>query len=1228
MHITIPPQKDSAQRGFALIATISVMALLLLIALGVISLSSIVSRSESTERDIEQARANARIGLMIAIGQLQEEIGPDQRITASASILGTKAGANGIEGVESPHYLGVWESWNTWLTDEKTITNDDGSTSTINIQKTYDLPGRDTGSPDDTGSTKLFRRWLVSGADDLTKKMAFASASLPTDIDTTTLVGAYDVGSTENGIVKAPIVAIDGDTGKPTGGYAWWVGDQSQKARVNLADRHNESEALQLSQASSNSLGRPLIEGFDFTNSETFFQDIDTSKEGIAKWVDYLTLYAALGEAPDSSKNLPFHSLTTDSLGLMTDVRFGGIKKDLNTAFEHDSVPTEFGRTNLFDENIEFDTPVRPMTGEIAKISPENPYIAPLSWRQMHQYYRVYREFTDNSKGRYLQWQGGTPTSRRFMMGVVKGREYSNPDTMGYARQPVLLRAYWVVCLRTVAGEDNPYRFVAVPVVYLWNPYNVPLRVEENGTYFTVGLNHATNVKFTVYGDTSTQTIRYNQSKSGYQQSLGRNGEPIFYKPGEIRVFTVTNFNPGGQDFDLTPGYVPITDNSAARGLEYTIPMSPQNQSPSISIAFDDFNAKYSPAYFNGNTASSISSIHGQRGVDFGSLDENEDPIATGSSFNYGITSIAWLSDGSNGTPDERYTEIIKDSGTDRVSFPPETTPGMRPVAVIGLTAKDPEGLIYDGVNDGYAADYRNRAWLHAPPTNFSNYLINPQELNRADSPWQLYFTPATGNSVSNYIQTDGNNAFYGESFGTSGAERVVALELPTSPITNLAGFAGMRMTSARAHVNTLSYADNFKFAAHNGGNFGPAIGNAYAIPMIPGDQIYHNNPIGMDRGHVQSGDNSTGINAFNDYWDHLFLTNEALWDSYFMSSIVPESTEGNTDTTLDKVVEEFFDNERALANANYIPLPQGKTTAELTDIATSSDGWKSIGSYIGVNGAFNVNSTDQEAWVAFLRSIRDRKIPYLKEDGTTGIITAKKDDGVVLSRFRLANSDNHGSLPVSPGAWDGVIYVTDSEIVTLAREIVRQVIERGPFLNMSEFINRRLSTDGHGVTGVIQAAIDWDESRTGYDGTVRPGGSIINSHYKEGSNYIRDPDIDYPNKKAAIGSRHAGAPGYLMQSDLLQAIGSSLTVRGDTFVVRAYGEAKDSTGTKVIARAWCEAIVQRVPQYVDSTNTPETKATNEDGTENTALTDINRKYGRQIKVVSFRWLSPSEINQ
>ena len=97
-------------KGFALIATISVLLLLTLVAVAFLSLASLTVKTSRFEWAQEEARANARLGLMIALGEIQRDLGPDQRIAVSASILDTDPDSLQVDGVKNRHWMGVISS--------------------------------------------------------------------------------------------------------------------------------------------------------------------------------------------------------------------------------------------------------------------------------------------------------------------------------------------------------------------------------------------------------------------------------------------------------------------------------------------------------------------------------------------------------------------------------------------------------------------------------------------------------------------------------------------------------------------------------------------------------------------------------------------------------------------------------------------------------------------------------------------------------------------------------------------------------------------------------------------------------------------------------------------------------------------------------------------------------------------------------------------------------------
>ena len=57
----------------------------------------------------------------------------------------------------------------------------------------------------------------------------------------------------------------------------------------------------------------------------------------------------------------------------------------------------------------------------------------------------------------------------------------------------------------------------------------------------------------------------------------------------------------------------------------------------------------------------------------------------------------------------------------------------------------------------------------------------------------------------------------------------------------------------------------------------------------------------------------------------------------------------------------------------------------------------------------------------------------------------------------------------------------------------------------------------------------------------------------------------------------------------------------------------------KVVARAWCEAVVQRLPEYLDAEDEAWLK-------QDDLREPANIAFGRRFQLVSFRYLNPSEV--
>jgi hypothetical protein len=252
--------------------------------------------------------------------------------------------------------------------------------------------------------------------------------------------------------------------------------------------------------------------------------------------------------------------------------------------------------------------------------------------------------------------------------------------------------------------------------------------------------------------------------------------------------------------------------------------------------------------------------------------------------------------------------------------------------------------------------------------------------------------------------------------------------------------------------------------------------------------------------------------------------------------------------------------------------------------------------------GAFNLNSTDATAWAAILRSVRwsgGIDFSYLDVDPTTGTATDTSTalagfSGAGFFRFSQsaqevfkANDDyaqsvfgGGGPTINTPLYRRGVRLLSNNEVGTLASQIANLVEARttvlGPFRSLQEFLSP--SEDFGGQSLFEQAIAD----------------SGINASIAEFSSQ------------------------FLTQADIMTALAPVLFPRSDTFVIRTYGEALNPATGAVEGRAWCEATVQRVPEFFDKAQPEETPFL--------LLSADNLNFGRRFKVVSFRWLTSSDI--
>ena len=105
--ISTPKSPSANPRGIALVIALSLMSFVLLLVLSLSTLLQVENSTATTSAAQLEARMNAQLGAMIALGDLQRFTGPDQRVTARSDIL-LGPGERGLAGQE--RWTGVWSS--------------------------------------------------------------------------------------------------------------------------------------------------------------------------------------------------------------------------------------------------------------------------------------------------------------------------------------------------------------------------------------------------------------------------------------------------------------------------------------------------------------------------------------------------------------------------------------------------------------------------------------------------------------------------------------------------------------------------------------------------------------------------------------------------------------------------------------------------------------------------------------------------------------------------------------------------------------------------------------------------------------------------------------------------------------------------------------------------------------------------------------------------------------
>lgn len=1225
------------RRGFALVVTLSIMALLVVLAVGMLSLSAVTLRQSSTASAQAEARANARLALALALGELQLTAGPDRAITSTAGIL--------AETPAKPHLTGVWESW--WDFDPN-------ASPDYNAQK-----------------TSRFRGWLVSSADpDAARSPNFVTTAWTGR--TIELVGANSLGgeAADTDRVSAGLVPVT-DQAQGRGGYAWQVADESVKARINLYRDPSQNTTLAQKRAL---LGghRPdpsVIKGPDGTLLGGILPN-DLSPAAFAEAavgtgkIISLNQAELLDQAQGRIKPL-YHHITPHSLGVLSDVRGGGLKQDLSSVFEmgndgSNTLPADFSGRRLYESTH----------GITAASDPR--------WSALAGYYNSFRELTEPE------------TSPSYAMRSGPGLTDAVPE--GFNPAPVIAKVDTIFSLvgrpMTDVGWISNDRYdyfvdlVFTPVVTLHNPYNVNLSFHQMEVTFTnipiafnfnldpggpgVGGGGSKSVIPGTFDSLNTMAQNPpNRGEKKFVMTIANWADtqpletsttitgPIVMKPGQTlicgpslppdssffrdtrsgnnvtaydwtrnnrvteKIKAKPSFTPG-IGYEITAVVISNTRPEAAMGswCSYLM-LRDQAASPKISDStvtdrfFVEFKAQR-PSYYTENLAQANVSFNKvylptsfgvtarlQAGPNDGLVDylriqfDYEDDSTLQNVFNdraYRYPPSGWLTGSQVAAPGG----VLYNS---QAAF-------LHPFAIFSAYARTTGGGVFETGSRTPTAGAANllrdgrlagKPFLFHNPSR-ANFTMNLATEKPGVQPYELNFQPfLSQGDFEDYLDVDAANRVPSLTGNTSttGIKSGSFLEIPSGPLQTIADFR-------RSNALSTTYQPHFV----------QPLGNSLPHPLMSTDRVIQSD----------SGISNTPM------LDHSVLANHALYDGFYFSTFATRDGTGP-----DVVFEEFMNGTAPLASQAFQPyLPAGRTVqqarSELFAAGRPAENAHRIAAeYQMIQGAFNVNSTSVQAWMAVLAALRQSDVTTLwARSGALETLTAS---GTPIPGMSLPTG---GPLPggAVDGAkidnprtneWNGYRELTDAELRTLAERIVDEVRARGPFLSMSEFVNRRIGPPGPlTLRGALEAAITEAEINEPEDATF-PETFLTQVPITAAD--VSDPQLyAYRTPAATTGNPAAGVPGWVSQGDLLRVLEPGATVRGDTFVIRTYGESVDAEGN-VIARAYAEAVVQRVPDYVDSADRPSVNAATDP-----SASPANRMFGRQFNVVSFRWLSADEI--
>lgn len=1102
IHLPCPnmrPRSTLPQpRAFALAISLVLMALMVLLMTSIATLTSFELATASHKDDYTATRENARFALLEAMGQVQQFLGPDARVTARQDIYDADADTPLIEGVANPWLTVIWDA------------------AAPNQLPRHLISGNNQGAFDPSTATNYPEAYLNQNSE---------PPPDPEDDDDIALIYEDPIHPENN--IYAPKADIRGLSRELTGRYAWVVLDEGVK--VNLSARAQPESPEALEELANQQLTAPRSVGIELLAGMEDFSEYTMERQLIEQSISNSVLNHLSEEDEDLLAAKSFHHATFNTAGILSKTTqdaetglWGGLKFDLTNAMSSEALDLQLSGERIFP----------------AATNQPSDDGGPL-WDQLHA------------------WVNLSPSNGRTDANAAYATSPHRADMPGITPVLTLVQLHVNVLVLEEPGAPNQYSiwYFLQPAFVLWNPYDAEISDASFVVDSQLSNSSASELKWLHRVEWHPRPASSEPVVKFPTMGVVEEGEQYQYiglptpeygriafrlnlesnlKPGEAIIFSPSTpdqvITDASSPLDLYPGY------RGGFSFAFKVP----NSTMTIDAAEHELAV--------------LQTVSQQRVSGVVRLARNVNELATQPLQHIERLNVSGFN--SRNRWDRLYAESSQLNTYGELGSP--TGPLIEDIPAnfayrAGLKFAQSRLQIYESSNPS-SVEYFRTQWLedYDPTAVYAGRSPLEYETNSSrnggtgENPsWMadFFYTSELAASPDDAdIPSSDNNAFVGFTDDASGSLSAPLFHLPRSnrEFYSIADLRHARLSLAQDYSQALDY---WKW-----GNTSPAyaIGSSNASPYLQPENVYR----------AQWPDFDSPEAGSPVYYDMPWNLNTALWDDYFFSTVVDDSlrsldyiAENPRIYAKSDLIQKKLDSAEEAAGELYV---HGAFNVN----STSVEAWKALlAANFGAEVKLahdDIQSYDEQT--PFLRH------PYPSSAEVDGNSATLPQDHETYTGYRTLDDEEIDALAnaiVEQVKLRGP-FISMAEFVNRApvptshqgRAIEEPDAWREKGVLQAAIDNSKIN----------EHFFDENDASDNDDDTYEYSVEAPDELYLDeiiASRYFREF-----NRDAMEGAFAANAPGYLTQGDLLAQLGGFLTVRSDTFRIRVWAESLNPLGS------------------------------------------------------------------